>query len=74
MRKFITVGLLTTGLVIGNHTIGFTQSNQPGLTHHNSESGVAAKPCLLDKSRAWIHIRNFSIVYWRIQCIAISII
>ena len=49
----------------------------PGLTHRNSESGLAGKPCLLVKSKLFqafgSHIRNFSIVYWRIQCITISI-
>ncbi len=28
----------------------------PGLTHHNSESGLAGKPCLLVKSKLWDHI------------------
>jgi len=29
----------------------------PGLTHHNSESGLAGKPCLLVKSKLLDHIR-----------------
>ena len=28
----------------------------PGLTHHNSESGLAGKPCLLVKSKLLDHI------------------
>ena len=27
-----------------------------GLTHHNSESGLAGKPCLLVKSKLLVHI------------------
>jgi len=34
-------------VVIGPH---------PGLTHHNSESGLAGKPCLLVKSKLLDHI------------------
>ena len=32
--------------------VGFT----PGLTHHNSEAGLAGKPCLLVKSKLLDHI------------------
>ena len=28
----------------------------PGLTHHNSESGLVGKPCLLVKSKLFDHI------------------
>ncbi len=29
---------------------------KPGLTHHNSEAGLAGKPCLLVKSKLLDHI------------------
>ena len=32
------------------------QEDLPGLTHHNSESGLAGKPCLLVKSKLLDHI------------------
>ena len=32
------------------------QGHYPGLTHHNSESGLAGKPCLLVKSKLLDHI------------------
>ena len=33
-----------------------TLAPKPGLTHHNSESGLAGKPCLLVKSKLLDHI------------------
>ena len=32
------------------------QGHSAGLTHHNSESGLAGKPCLLVKSKLLDHI------------------
>ena len=39
-----------------SHTAGLTRDYFPGLTHHNSESGLAGKPCLLVKSKLLDHI------------------
>ncbi len=35
---------------------GLQDTGFPGLTHHNSESGLAGKPCLLVKSKLLDHI------------------
>ncbi len=32
------------------------EGHRPGLTHHNSESGLAGKPCLLVKPKLLDHI------------------
>ena len=37
-------------------TLGLDLVYLPGLTHHNSESGLAGKPCLLVKSKLLDHI------------------
>ena len=36
--------------------LGLKWPDESGLTHHNSESGLAGKPCLLVKSKLLDHI------------------
>ena len=43
-------------IVLKSHVVPYLFGFEPGLTHHNSESGLAGKPCLLVKSKLLDHI------------------